>query len=370
VGEANGGGAATPPRRWRPADHALVVLAAAAAVASLALARDFLIPLAVGILAAYALRPVVAGLERLRVPRAAGAAAVLLALTVLAGAGGYSLRDDANDAIRALPEAARKLRSALRTATGAQAGPIAQVQRAANELERAAAEATGGPAPRPPANDQSLAREARRFLLEWTSGALAVAGQLAVAALLAFLLLAAGDSFRRKLMHFAGPSLARKRVTIGVLDEIDAQIQRYMLVTVATNAAIAAAVAALCAVLGLENALMWGVAAGVLHFVPFAGAAAAAAGVALAGFLQLGTLGAASALALGTLAIATALGIVGQTWLQGRASQLNAVAIIVGLMFWGWLWGAWGLVLAVPLVAAVKAIADRVAPPLGALLGR
>lgn len=369
MGEVNGN-AVTPPRRWRPGDYALVVVAAVAAVACLALARAFLIPLAIGILAAYTLRPVVSALERLRVPRAAGAAVVLLALSVLAGAGGYSLRDDANDAIRALPEAARKLRSALRVATGAQAGPIAHVQRAANELERAAAEATGATAPRVPANGQSLAREVRRFLLEWTSGALAVAGQLAMAALLAFLLLAAGDAFRRKLMHFVGPSLARKRVTIGVLEEIDAQIQRYMLVTVATNAAIGVAVAALAAATGLENALIWGVAAGVLHFVPFAGAAAAAAGVGLAAFLQLGTLGAASALALGTIAITTGLGVVGQTWLQGRASQMNAVAIFVGLMFWGWLWGAWGLVLAVPLLAAAKAIADRVAPPLGELLGR
>ena len=369
MSDANGNGG-IPPRRWRPADYALVVVAAAVALACLALARAFLIPLAVGIFAAYTLRPVVSALERIRVPRAAGAAVVLLALTVLAGAGGYSLRDDANDAIRALPEAARKLRNALRVATGAQAGPIAQVQRAANVLERAAAETTGAAAPRAPANEPSLARDARRFLLEWTSGALAVGGQLAVAALLAFLLLAAGDSFRRKLMHFVGPSLARKRVTIGVLDEIDAQIQRYMLVTVATNAAIAVAVAALAAAIGLENSLVWGMAAGVAHFVPFAGAAAAAAGLALAGFLQFGTLGVAAALALGTIAIATGLGFVGQTWLQGRASQMNAVAIFVGLMFWGWLWGAWGLVLAVPLVAAAKAVADRVAPPLGALLGR
>lgn len=369
MGEANGN-VATPPRRWRPGDYALVVVAAVAAVACLALARAFLVPLAVGILAAYTLRPVVSALERIHVPRAAGAAVVLLALTVLVGAGGYSLRDDANDAIRALPEAARKVRNALRVATGAQAGPIAQVQRAANELERAAAETTGAAPPEARANEQSLAREARRYLLEWTSGALAVAGQLAVAALVAFLLLAEGDAFRRKLMHFVGPSLARKRVTIGVLDEIDAQIQRYMLVTVATNGAIGAAVAALAAATGLENALMWGVAAGILHFVPFAGAAAAAAGVGLAGFLQFGTLGAASALALGTIAIATSLGFVGQTWVQGRASQMNAVAIFVGLIFFGWLWGAWGLVLGVPLIAAAKAVADRVAPPLGALLGR
>jgi predicted PurR-regulated permease PerM len=370
VSGANGSGG-IPRRRWRPGDYALAVVAAAAAIACLALARPFLIPLATGVLAAYTLRPMVSALERIRVPRAVGAAAVLAALTVLAGAGGYSLRDDANDAIRALPEAARKFRGALREATGAKPGPIAHVQRAATELDRAAAEATGGAAaPRAPADAPSLAREARRFLLDWTSGALAVAGQLAVAALLAFLLLAAGDSFRRKLMHFVGPSLARKRVTIGVLDEIDAHIQRYMLVTVATNAAIAVAVAAFAAALGLKNALAWGIAAGIAHFVPFAGAAAAGAAIALAAFLQFGTLGVASALGLGTIAIATALGFAGQTWLQGRASQLNAVAIFVGLMFWGSLWGAWGLVLAVPLVAATKAIADRVAPPFGALLGR
>jgi predicted PurR-regulated permease PerM len=364
-------GSIAPSRPWRPVDVAVVVLATAATLAVLHFARPFLIPLAIGILAAYALRPVVAALERIRFPRTAGAAIVLVALTALAGAGGYSLRGDANAAIRALPEAARKIRNAMHESTGAKPGPIAHVNRAAKELERAAAEATGRPAaPVPPANEPSLAREARRYLLDWTSGALAVAGQLGIAALLAFLLLAAGDAFRRNLMHLVEPSLARKRLSIGVLDEIDDQIQRYVLVSVATNLAIAVAVAAYGAAAGLQNALLWGAAAGVAHFVPFAGVAAAAAGIALAAFLQSGTLAFAVALALGTIAIATSLSFVFQTWLQARTSRMNAVAIFVGLMFWGWLWGAWGLVLAVPLVAATKAIADRAAPPLGALLGR
>ena len=156
---------------------------------------------------------------------------------------------------------------------------------------------------------------------------------------------------------------------IEVLEEIDRQVQRYMFVTLVTNVTIAAAIGVFAAAVGLDNPASWGIATGVLHLVPYVGAAVAAAALAVAAFMQFETAASAALLGIGTLAIAVAIGMVFQTWLQGRASRINAAVVFVGLLFFGWLWGAWGLVLGAPLLGVAKTIADRVAEPLGALLG-
>ncbi len=180
------------------------------------------------------------------------------------------------------------------------------------------------------------------------------------ALLLAFFLLAAGDTFRRKVAKLAGESLARRRVTVEVLNEIDAQVQKYLVTLVLANALIALATWGSLALLGLPNAGMWGAITGVLHIIPYAGAAIAIAGIGVAMFLHSGTV-ASALLAMGTIAvIATLIGIGYSSWLQGRASRINAVAVFIGVLFFGWLWGGWGLLLGLPIIAVVKSISDRV----------
>jgi len=142
-----------------------------------------------------------------------------------------------------------------------------------------------------------------------------------------------------------------------------------MVVTMVTNVAVAIAVMTLAAAGGLDNPIAWGIAAGLLHLVPYAGAAVAAVALAIGGLLQFGMSASAALLGGGTLVVTATIGMVFQTWLQSRASQTNAVAVFVGLLFFGWLWGAWGLVLGAPLIAVAKTIADRVAEPIGTLLG-
>jgi predicted PurR-regulated permease PerM len=196
--------------------------------------------------------------------------------------------------------------------------------------------------------------------------------ELGLAALFAFFLLAADDTFRRKLVSLAGPTLTARRITVEILDEIDKQVQRYLLVMLITNVLIAIAVWASLLALGLERAAMWGAIAGVLHVIPYVGSALTAIAIGIAAFLQFGTLGAAAGAALVVFAIAVALGMGFMSWLQGRATQLNTVAVFVALLFFGWLWGGWGLLLGAPLVSIVKTIADRIPAlaPLGAMLGR
>ena len=332
---------------------ALVVVIAAAK-----LAEAFLVPVVAGIMLSYALRPLVSTLEGWRVPRLAAAGLVMAVLVALVSGMGYVIRDDVSAAVAELPGAARKLRVAITESARESPGAMTHVKEAAAELDRAAAEASGKPAvaPRP----DGVAAQAQSFVERQSSKAMSVFTEIVFAMLLAFFLLAAGDTFRRKVAKIAGESLARRRVTVEVLNEIDSQIQRYLLTLLFANILIALATWGALALLGLPNAGMWGAITGVLHVVPYAGAAVATFGIGIAMFLHSGSLGLTAVAVLVVATIATLIGIGYTTWLQGRASRMNAVAVFIAVLFFGWLWGGWGLLLGLPILAVVKSISDRV----------
>jgi predicted PurR-regulated permease PerM len=325
-------------------------------------------------LLSYTLSPLVEQLERWRVPKLAGAAIVVLVLVSLVSAGVYTIRDDVNRAVAELPGAPRKLRYAAAESERKAPGPMKQIKEAAAELDKAAAEASGGPpaaAAVPTPQTAGVAAQFQSFVTEQSGHALAVMTQIAVALLLAFFLLAAGDTFRRKLARLAGASLTRRRVTVEVLNKIDEQIQAYMLTILIANVLIALATWGGLSLLGLPNAGMWGAVTGVLHVIPYAGTVLAAVAVGVASFLHTGGLSEAM-LAVGVIVvIAVVIGMGVMTWMQGRAARMNPVAVFVGVLFFGWLWGGWGLLLGMPLLAVLKSIADRVEAmrPISELLG-
>jgi predicted PurR-regulated permease PerM len=248
---------------------------------------------------------------------------------------------------------------------------MSHVKEAAKELDRAAAEASGAKAVQAPPPPDQVVREVQTFVEAQYAKAMTVTTEIVFALLLAFFLLAAGDTFRRKVAKLAGESLARRRVTVEVLNEIDSQVQRYLWTLLAVNVLIALATWGALAMLGLPNAGMWGAITGVLHVIPYAGAAVATFGVGVAMFLHSGSIASAVVAMTAVIIIATLLGIVYLSWLQGRASSMNAVAVFVGVLFFGWLWGGWGLLLGLPILAVVKSISDRVESmrPLSELLG-
>jgi predicted PurR-regulated permease PerM len=359
--------------RYSRISVAVGVLAVIALVAALYLARAFFVPLLIGILASYTLHPVVDWLKACHVPRGVAAA---LVLAVLAGGlswVAFSLSDDVTAMIEKLPDAARKLRKTLHAArTGGQTA-LQNMQEAANELQGAAADAgakagartitTRETAPSAWVRDYAVAQSALLF---------AVVSQTPIVLLLAYFVLASGDHFRRKLMGFIGPSLSRKKDAVRILEEIDAQVQRYLLAMLVSNALVGLATWLALEALGVEHAGVWGVAAGILHFVPYLGSVVVALAVGVAGFLQFGTFLHALAVAGVALLIAGVIGLIFMTWLQGRFAGVNAAVLFIALLFFGWLWGIAGLLLGGPLVAIAKVICDRVESlkPAGELLGR
>ena len=310
--------AARAPRRWGPRDIALVVLATLATIIAARYAADFLVPIVAGVLLAYALEPLVARMAMAHIPRGIGATRAARDDCGGLRATAWWLRHDAAAVVAELPDAARKLRAAVQDERGI--APIKHVREAAAELEKAAAEAGGKPraaaakpAPRrhhqsPTCRASSLAT-ARRW---WY-----VAGQLLIAATLALFLLAGGDVFRRKLVSLVGPSLGRRRVTVEILNEIDVQVQRYLLVTLVTNIAIAIACWGAFAWLGLERAALWATLTGVLHFIPYVGGAIALVLIAAAALIETGSFATARPATAGHVRDLAALGLVFNTWLAG-----------------------------------------------------
>jgi predicted PurR-regulated permease PerM len=361
-------------RRYTSLSLAVSVLAAIALVAALYLARAFFVPLLIGILASYALRPVVDWLQAHYIPRAIGAALALLALVGSLSWVGYSLSGDPAAMIEKLPEAARKLRQTL---TDARAGggktALQNVQEAANVIQGAAADIALKPGMRAAV---VRAPESPVWLRDYAiaqSGLLiSVAAQAPIVLLLAYFLLASGEHFRRKLVHFVGPSLSRKKDAVRILEEIEVQVQRYLLTMLVANALVAVATWLAFEAFGMEHARVWGVAAGVLHFVPYLGSALIVLGSGVAAFLQFGSLLHAAAIAGVALLISGVIGLLFMTWLQSRVARVNAAVLFIALLFFGWLWGVWGLLLGAPLVAIVKVICDRIEglKPVGDLLGR
>ena len=353
----------------------LALIALLASVYVLRWASAVFIPLLLGLMFSYAMSPVVNRLQRWHIPRALGAAVLLIAALGGLGSLAYSLSDDAAALVESLPDAAQKLRASLRARHGPSEGTIEKVQKAAAQLEQAAEE-SGSPAPAAGKGVTRVQIERSRFDIKdylWSStlGLSGFVGQALMVCFITYFLLAAGDRFRRKMVRIAGPTFSKKKVTIQALDEITAQIQRYLIVLILTSVVVGVATWLALLWIGLEHAAVWGVAAAVLNFIPYIGSIVISAGVALVGFLQFGTLDMALLIGGASLVIHTITGQLLSTWLTSRASRMNPVAIFVGVLAMGWLWGIWGLLLGVPLLMAVKAVCDRVDDlnPIGELLG-
>ncbi|HVE50207.1 MAG TPA: AI-2E family transporter [Casimicrobiaceae bacterium] len=347
----------------RPHEIALILIAVVIVLTAAKLAADFLVPVVLGILLAYALEPPVEAVARLGVPRGIAGALVLLTVVAAVGGTGWWLRHDVAEVVAELPGAARQLREAVRS--DGRKGALAHVQEAAAELEKAAAEAQGkAPVPKldptPPVADLSKQLAGQGIAL------IEIVGQLAIAFTIALFLLASGDTFRRKLVKVVGSSLAERRVTVEILNEIDVQVQRYLWVMLITNVLLAAACWPSYMLLGFERPALWAIVTGVLHFIPYVGGVMAAFVVGAAALIETGLVSAMVWAWLITMALVAILGMGFNTWLQGRTSKMNPVAVFVIVLMFGWLWGGWGLLLGAPLAAVLKTIADRI-EGLGAL---
>ena len=354
---------------------ALSTLAVIATIFALEWAQTFVVSLLLGIVFAYTLNPLVAGLERLRIPRWAATLAVMLGIVGALVLGAYSLRDQVQSIVEQLPAAASKLSAGMARLSTSQHDTMRKVQSAAATMEKATAQAAGLPAA-PKQAATHVVIDAPGFKVSdalWvgSKGAVGAAGQMAMVSFLTFFLLLGGDMFKRKLVRLTGPSLSNKKITVQILDDINDSIQKYLFMMLLTNALVGLLTWAAFAWIGLDNAGAWAVGAGLLHVIPYLGPGVTAVAAGMVAFMQFDSVPMALLVAGASLGIATLVGTFVTTWMTGRIARMNSAAIFIALLFWGWLWGVWGMLLSIPIIVIVKVVSQHVEQlqPVAELLG-
>jgi len=353
----------------------LAVLAVLASLYALSWAQAFVVPLLLGIIFAYTLNPPVAWLEALRLPRSVATIVVMAGVIVALGLGTYALRGQVQTIIEQLPEAAMKFTAGISRLQSSRSGNMQKVQSAATEVEKAANQAAAAPGvPRQPATHVIVDQPTFKlgsFLWQSSIGAIGAVSEAVMVAFLVFFLLLGGDTFKRKIVRLTGPSMAKRKITVQILDDINASLQKYMFMLLTTNLLVAMLCWIAFSWLGLENAGAWAAVAGLLHLVPYLGPGVTAAATGMAMFMQTESFAAAFLVAGASMAIATVVGTFVTTWMVGRIAHMNSAAVFISLLFWGWLWGIWGLLLAIPIIVIVKVVSQHVEQlhPLAELLG-
>ena len=356
----------------------LSVIATLAMILVLQHAQSVLIPFVLGLLISYALTPLVASLARLHVPRTVGAAVAVMMLVGGIGVGAYMLSDEAMSIVADVPVAARRLRQRVVAHRTEPSGMLTQMQEAAKEIEKTADVATKSEDDPRPQRSQVQRVEvvqptfrASDYLWMGGVGLFGFVGQFVVILFLVYFLLVTGDLYKRKLVKIAGPTLSKKKVTVQILDDINLQIESFIKVQVLTSVIVAVATGAVLWWFGVENFAMWGLLSGLFNSIPYLGPVVITGGLGIVTFMQFDDLWKTAYVCGAAFAITSLEGFLLTPALMGRAARMNPVAIFVGLLFWTWVWGMWGTVLAVPMLMMIKAVCDHVEDlqSVGELLG-
>jgi predicted PurR-regulated permease PerM len=331
------------------------VIAVIAIVAGLKLGQGFLAPLFLALVVSVALAPPVRWLARV-MPRSIASALVVAGVVGSLSMMAYSLSDEATAFSRRLPDLVREVRTALQSASGSQ-GPLRQLQQAVSELEKT----TRTTAPTSTTSVTIVEPvDVQREVMSGAGRAAAVLGQAVLIAFLVYFLLAAGELFKLKLVRISGSTLSEKKITVHAIDEMTQKIALFVFYQVWSGALVGTVTWLIFKWLGVKYSALWGVAAGVLNWVPYFGPTLVMAASAVAALLQFHSLLMVVIVAGVSVAVTAIEGMVLAPMMLGRAASVNTVSMFVALMFWGWLWGPMGLIIAVPVMMIVKTVADHV----------
>jgi predicted PurR-regulated permease PerM len=330
--------------------------------------QQVLIPFVLAALLFYALDPTVDWLDRKRVPRAIGAAFMLLLVLAACGGLAYSLQNQALAVIDELPTGARKLAISLRKTPVVPPDALEKVQQAADALQPADAPALPKGVLRVQVQEEGF--RASTFLWSSSVGLMSAANQVVMIVFLTYFMLLSDQLFKRKLVEIVG-TLSHKKTTVLVLEDIAGQIEQFIKIQLLTSTTVALVTWGALWAIGLRQAALWGLLAGIFNSIPYYGPLLVTAGLSIVAYVQFETLTMTAAVAGLSLLITTVEGFVLTPLLIGRAASMNQVAVFAGLLFWSWVWGVWGILLAVPMMMVVKVVCDHVEPlqPVGHLLG-
>jgi len=330
----------------------LAAILAILAIAGLQYAGSLFIPVAVALLLTLLLGPLVRGMTRYGVAEPVAAALIVFGALSLIAAVMVVLSAPATEWLRRAPATMRQVEDKLRTIE-----PVSEIQATATSLARLAGvgNATSPDSTIPRIQINTLGRGPLERV-GWTTARL-VSGILSIL-FLTYFLLASGSMFRRKIAYLFPSGTHRTRIK-RALAEIEGQMSRYLLLNTLISTGFGCGTWALLAAIGVPNPVLWGTVAGVLNFIPYVGAFVT---VVLIGIVTLATYDGTQQVLLacgGFLLLDLIKGHFVSPMVMGRRMPLNTVAILLSLLFWGWVWGIVGAIMAVPLTVMIQVICSH-----------
>lgn len=340
-----------------------ILAAIALSVAVLYFGREILIPLAMAVLLTFLISPLVRLFERGRLGRVAAVLlSVLLIFTAMAVVGGV-IGWQLTDLAARLPEYKTNLRTKFeRIRFSGKA--VEKVEDTFKEVSQDVNSEARDVQPVRLVAESSLPIDR----IKLAGSLLAPAASAGLVVVLVIFMLISREDLRNRVVRLAGRKLA---LTTRTLDEIGARISRYLFLNAVVNGSFGVAVAAGLGLIGVQYALTWGLLAAFLRFLPYLGPLLAAAAPVLMAFMQFpGWLHPLLAAGL-FLAVELITNNVVEPLIYGRSTGVSTVALLVAAMFWTWIWGPIGLILAVPLTVIIAVIGEHVTTlePLAILLG-
>ena len=328
------------------------MLALIATVAALYFARDVLIPVAVALLLSFLLAPAARGLERLRLGRAIATLLVTVFAFTVIGAVGWIVTNQAVSLAAKLPEYRVNITKKIRALKGSPQGELGKAAEAVKELHKQAVPST------PPLAVTETPASPLKQLTELVAPLAKPVGMVLAVIVFTVLLLYSRENMRDRLVALMG---ARHiNVTTQALGEVSDRVSRYLMMQLLVNSCFGIPFGIALYLIGMPNAALWGLLGIALRFIPYAGVWVAAALPAFVAFaisdnwsMMAWTLGVFLALEI-TLVYAV------EPWLYGRSTGLSAIAVMAATVFWTWLWGPIGLLLATPLTVCVVVVGRHI----------
>jgi len=312
-------------------------------------------------------------LEKIKIPRVVGASVTVVMLIAVVSLSALALRGQVESIINELPGVSKKITSLVSTKKGQPLSSIQKVQIVASQVEKVASatDASAGKHKETQVVIKEQKFKPSDFLWKGSLGFAGLVGGFITVMFLAYFLLISGDTFRRKFVKLAGPSMSSKKITVNILQDINQSIQSYMFMLLVTNILVGAFTWIALYILGLDNAGAWAVASGLIHFIPYFGPILTALATGMAAFMQFDSISMAFLVAGVSMTIATIVGVFITTWMTGRIAKMNSVAIFTSLLFFTWLWGIWGILLGIPVIVIIKVISEHIEQlaPIAEILG-
>jgi predicted PurR-regulated permease PerM len=350
-------------RKVRLGSGVLAGLFTLAVVYTLYFAKALFIPIALALLLNLLLAPIVRGLRKhLHLPEGLGAALVLILLLSTVAVSFYGLSGPATRWLAELPVAMAEVETKIETLRR----PVQEVQEAAQKVaELAQTEDAQGQQP------VTVAVQGPSLTQMFVGGAMTIVAGLVIMIALLFFLLASGDTLLRQAVSIA-PRLRDKKRVVEIMRDTEDDISYYLLTISIINVGLGCAVGLAMYLIGMPNAILWGVMAAILNFVPFLGAVVGIGIVGLVALLAFETPGLIVLPPLVYLALTSLEAQFVTPALLARRLTLNPVAVFLALILWTWLWGIPGALMAIPLLAVFKICCDHIEPlnPVGTMLGR